>query len=33
VLYYGGIFWDVGRRQRGLVFLVCLWRLGVMYGE
>src|SRR5919107_5508824 len=33
VLYYGGIFWDVGRRQRGLVFSACLWRLGVMYGE
>jgi hypothetical protein len=32
VLYYGGVFWDVGRRQRGLVFLACLWRLGVMYG-
>ena len=33
VQYYGGVFWDVGRRQRGLVFPACLWRLGVMYGE
>ena len=33
VLFYCGVFWEVGRRQRGLVFPVCLWRLGVMYGE